>query len=132
MPDFRDLFRRVACWLQSALWVAVVLFGLKYCFEANARAHAGESPHRWWVEVSRVHNGAYTVKSTFIRRDTVLLRLYRTGDSTLLAERTYTEHGSQLRWVDHELIYDTSDDSYLDGGIQLPPTRIDRLLAMLP
>jgi len=129
MPDFRGVFRRSGRFLQWTLGIVIVLFGIKYCVEVKARVHAGESPHRWTIEVSDIQQGAYTAKSTFIGRETVLLRLYRTGDSTLLAERVYTEHSVALLWTDGWLIYDTSLD---DGAIQLPPTRLDRLLAKLP
>lgn len=62
----------------------------------------------------------------------MVLRLYRTGDSTLLAERMFTEHGVELSWAEDELIYDTADESFLGSGIQLPPTRLDNFLAKLP
>ena len=130
--DAYPLLRRAIHFLKWTICIAVVVFGVKYCFESKARVHAGEPPHRWSIQVPDILNGAYTAKYTFINRDTILLRLYRTGDPTLLAERTYTEHGVDLHWSDHELIYDTSEDFYLGGSIQLPPTRVDRLLAKLP
>ncbi|SCX54107.1 hypothetical protein SAMN03159363_1419 [Variovorax sp. EL159] len=114
------------------LCIVIVFFGIKYCFEARGRIGADKKPDRWWTSVSDFPNEEYTAMSTFTSRDTILLRLYRTGDSTLLAERTYREHGVDIFWTEHELIYDTADDSYLGGGIQLPPTRLDNFLAMLP
>lgn len=132
MLDVRHSVHRAARFLQWALWIAIALFGLKYCFEVRNRLYAESHPEDWWTEVSTVPGGAYTAKLHFIGNRTILLRLYRTGNPTLLAERTYREAGVRLVWTAHELIYDTSDDSYLGGGIQLPPTRIDRLLAKLP
>jgi hypothetical protein len=124
--------RRSVRALQWALCISVILFGVKYCFEAKARVRADGHPEQWWSEVSPERSNAYTARLVFTSRTTVLLRLYRTGDPTLLAERSYTEAGVALRWTEDELIYDTADESLLGGGIQLPPTRLDKLLAMLP
>ena len=132
MSSFVNGFWCFFRFLKWMLYIAIVIFGIKYCSDARARAHAGEYPHRWRIDVSNYPNGDYTAKSTFIGRNTILLRLYRTGDTTLLAERTFTEHGVALRWTKDMLIYDTSEDFYLGGGIELPPTQIDRLLAKLP
>lgn len=118
--------------LRWVLCIAMVLVGVRYCFEARSRSRADDYPDQWRTEISDVQGGAYTARSTVMSRDTILLRLYRTGDATLLAERTYREHGVELTWTDDELIYDTADESFLGGGIQLPPTRLDELLAKLP
>ncbi|RQO37504.1 hypothetical protein DBV14_32170 [Variovorax sp. KBW07] len=119
--------------MRLALCVAVVLLGVKYCFEAKARFRADGHPEAWWSEVSPDRDETYTARLAFIGRTTILLRLYRTGDPTLLAERSYTEAGVALRWTDDGwLIYDTSDTSYEEGSIRLPPTRLDNLLAKLP
>ncbi len=96
--------------------------------DAKARFDA-QSQGDWQVEVSDTNNGAYSAKYTVVSRDDIVLRLYRTGDATLLAERTFREHGVEIHWTDDELICDTSAD---DGAIHLPPTPLDRLLARLP
>jgi hypothetical protein len=127
-----SMLHRGARVLRWALCIAVVLVGVRYCFEARGRSRADEYPDQWRTEISDVQGGAYTARSTVVHHGTILLRLYRTGDSTLLAERTYREHGVELLWTNDELIYDTADDSFLGGGIQLPPTRLDKLLAKLP
>jgi hypothetical protein len=132
MPDIRTALRRSAPVLRWAICTAVVLFGLKYCFEAKDRIRAEKHPDEWWSEVSPVLEGAYTARLVFTSRSTILLRLYRTGEPTVLAERTYKEAGVALRWSEDELVYDIADESFLGGGIQLPPTRLDRLLATLP
>jgi len=126
------MLRRSVCVLRWALCIAILLFGIKYCFEARARVRADNNPDGWWSSVSDVQDGTYTAKRAFISSDTILLRLYRTGDPTLLAERSYRKHGVEILWTEHELIYDTADGSYLGGGIQLPPTGLDRFLAKLP
>ena len=136
-PDVRDhLIRLVHRGIRLCKWTlcaVIILFGVKYCFEARARHSADNETARWWTDVSTQPDWNYTAKSTFISHDTILLRLYKTGDPTILAERTYTEHGVNLFWTRSGwLIYDTSDESYLGGGIQLPPTRLDRFLAKLP
>lgn len=129
MRDFRHALRRCARYLQWTLCIAVILFGVKYCFEASARASADDHPEETWTEISTVQGVSYTATRTFISNDTILLRLYQTGASALLAERTYQKHGVALRWTEDKLIYDTYLD---DGGIQLPPTWLDEFLAKLP
>lgn len=131
-PNFHPMLHRGIRVLRWTLCITVLLFGVKYCFEARARADADNNPDGWWSSVSDIQEGAYTAKRASIGNDTILLRLYRTGDPTLLAERSYRKHGVEILWTEHELIYDTSDASYLGGGIQLPPTRLDNLLAKLP
>ncbi len=132
MPSVRAMLRRSTRILRWMLCIAVVLFGINYCFEVKSRVRADNHPEEWWSEVSPDRDETYTAKLVFISRTSILLRLYRTGDPTLLAERTYTEAGVALGWADDELIYDTADESFLGGGIQLPPTRLDNLLAKLP
>lgn len=127
--DVRAVLRRGGRVLRWTLCAAFILFAVKYCFEVKARVRADSRPDEWWSEVSPIQGGAYTARLVFTSRDTILLRLYRTGDPILLAERAYTEHGVALLWTDDWLIYDTSLD---DGAIQLPPTRLDKLLAKLP
>jgi hypothetical protein len=119
---YRSNAKRMLC-------IALFLLGINYYFAAHARAHAGETTGGWEVEISDTHDGAYTARYALINRRDILLRLYRTGDPTVLAERTYDEHGVALTWTKDMLIYDSSVD---DGVIDLPPTRMDRLLAMLP
>lgn len=132
MPVSCSVLQRDLRLLRWALCIAVFLWGAKYWLDARGRANAGEHPYRWQIDVAIVQGVSYTAKSAFVRGDTLVLRLYRTGDPTLLAERMFTDHGVALRWVEDELIYDTADESYLGGGIQLPPTRLDNLLAKLP
>lgn len=133
MLDVRPVRRGGARLVRLMLGIAVTLSCVSYCIDVQDRARAGEPPYRWRTDVATVEGVSYTAKTAFTRGQTVLLKLYRTGDPTLLAQRTFTEHGVALRWSqDGWLIYDTSDDSYLGGEIQLPPTRLDNLLAKLP
>ncbi|SCX54098.1 hypothetical protein SAMN03159363_1418 [Variovorax sp. EL159] len=133
MSDSRSVLRRGARLLCWTLCLATALLGAKYCLDAWGRAHAGEHPYRWQIDTATVQGVSYTAKSAFVRGDTLVLRLYRTGDPTLLAERMFTEHGVELHWTeDGWLIYDTSDTSYEEGSIRLPPTRLDNFLARLP
>lgn len=121
--------RRGIGFVRWVLCITLVLFGVNYCVAANDRARASANTGDWETSISDTHGGAYTAKYIVMHRDKILLRLYRTGDPALLAERTYQEHGVAFVWTEHALIYDTSED---DGGIRLPPTRMDRLLAKLP
>lgn len=132
MSDVRTMLRQGARVLRWALCLAVVVLGVKYCFEVKARVRADHHPDEWWSEVSPDPGGAYTARLVFTSRTTILLRLYRTGEPTLLAERSYAEAGVALRWAEDGLTYDIADESFLGGGIRLPPTRLDNLLAKLP
>lgn len=130
--DFSRLRRGCVRFMCLALCVTLLICTAVYFSDARDRARAGKPPHRWRVDVETVQGVSYTAKSIFINRDTILVRLYRTGDPTLLAERMFKEHGVDMSWTKDELIYDTADESFLGGGIQLPPTRLDNFLAKLP
>ncbi|MCA8009215.1 hypothetical protein KPB04_10500 [Burkholderia cenocepacia] len=98
-----------------------------YYQDAHVRARATQFD----TELSTNDGGRYTAKYTYLAGDRILLRLYRTSDMRLLAERTY-EYPESIRlvWTKEFLIFDTAVDS--DGEIKLPPTLFDRLTAMLP
>jgi hypothetical protein len=130
MPGIKQFAAsKTARFLKWCACAGLLVIGVNYCFDAALRARAGTYSDGWQTEVSKTHDGAYTARYAFIRRDKILLRLYRTDDSRVLAERTFTEHGVGLVWADDALIYDTSEDP---GMIMLPPTRLDWLLAKLP
>jgi len=56
------------------------------------------------------------------------LRLYRTSDMELLAERTYFCAGKTELYSTPDFLID--DSSQNDGAITLPPTRLDRLMVL--
>ncbi|HKT66432.1 MAG TPA: hypothetical protein VJR91_22920 [Burkholderia sp.] len=111
----------------SLMIVAFLYRAGSYYQDARARAQATQFD----TEISRNDGGRYTAQYAYLGGDRVLLRLYRTSDMRLLAERTY-EYPDAVRliWAKESLIFDTAVES--DGEIKLPPTRLDRLRAMLP
>ncbi|WP_257127956.1 hypothetical protein [Burkholderia sp. MSMB1835] len=110
--------------------VAVVTFlgcAGSYYQDARIRARATQFD----TELSRNDGGRYTAQYSYLARDRVLLRLYRTSDMRLLAEQTYEYPDSvRLVWTKDSLIFDAAVDG--DGEIKLPPTLFDRFKAMLP
>ncbi|RQZ42738.1 hypothetical protein DIE16_00645 [Burkholderia sp. Bp9090] len=107
--------------------VTLLLCAGSYYKDARLRAHAT----RFDTELSRNDGGRYTAQYAYLGADRILLRLYRTSDMRLLAERTYESQDSvRLVWTKESLIFDTAVDS--DGEIRLPPARFDRFRAMFP
>lgn len=107
-----------------------IIVALLYHRDVNRRSTA----KNWDSQLSTEDDGIYTAKYTYLKSDVMLIRLYRTGEETLLAERTF-DHSDMPRvfWTKDKLIYSTNDSSmFYDGFINLPPTWIDRLLAQLP
>ncbi|UXZ85106.1 hypothetical protein [Burkholderia multivorans] len=114
--------------LGSALAIVILLFcaGVYYK-DARLRARATQ----FVTEPSRGDGGRYTARYAYLGGERILLRLYRTSDMRLLAERTYAYPDAvRLIWTKESLIFDTAVDH--DGEIPLPPTGFDRLKAMLP
>lgn len=112
------------------IWVALICVTFNYYGDASRRATA----HGWETQTSTKDEGIYTAKYTSLGSEIMLIRLYKTGDKTLLAERTYESMDiPRVFWTKDMLIYSTNDSSmFCDGGINLPPTWIDRILAQLP
>ncbi len=111
----------------ALVFVALLCWAGSYYQDARIRAHATQFD----IERSRNDGGRYTAQYAYLGRNRILLRLYRTSDMRLLAERTY-EYPDAVRlvWTKESLIFDTAVDS--DGEIKLPPTHFDRFTAMLP
>ncbi|WP_244138727.1 hypothetical protein [Burkholderia sp. BCC1640] len=114
--------------LGSGLAIVTLLFCAgSYYKDARVRSQA----MRFDTELSRNNGGRYTAQYAYLGADRILIRLYRTSDMRLLAERTYESPDSvRLVWTKKSLIFDTAVDS--EGEIRLPPTRFDRFKAMLP
>lgn len=112
----------------SALAIVILLFCAgAYYKDARLRARATQ----FGTELSRGDGGRYTARYAYLGGEQILLRLYRTSDMQLLAERTYAYPDAvRLIWTKESLIFDTAVDR--DGEIRLPPTRFDRFKAMLP
>ncbi|WP_232036232.1 hypothetical protein [Burkholderia stabilis] len=107
--------------------VTILICAGSYYQDAHVRARATQFD----TELSRNDGGRYTAQYAYLAGDRILLRLYRTSDMRLLAERTYAYPDSvRLVWTKGSLIFDAAVDS--DGEIKLPPTLFDRFKAMLP
>ena len=121
------LAKKMVSYIFLAAFVVCVLY---YALQVWYR----HSPNIWYEQVSDVNEGAYTVRYAYVAENWISLKIYKTGENQLLAERTYQFVGpADFTWVNNKLIYDMSDNSfYYDGLVNLPPTKIDRLLAYLP
>ncbi len=120
---FTSVLRKVI--LLTLLIVSIIYYG-----DASRRAAA----KNWESQLSTEDKGIYTAQYTYLTSEIMLIRLYQTGQDEILAERTF-DHSDIPRvfWTKDCLVYDTNDSSlFYDGGINLPPTWIDRFLAQLP
>lgn len=116
--------------IKKISFVVIFITVINYYGDASRRSTAED----WSIQTSTEDDGIYTTKYTYLTSHIMVIRLYKTGENTLLAERTF-DHSDMPRvfWTKDKLIYSTNDSSMLyDGFINLPPTWIDRLLAQLP
>lgn len=114
----------------KTILLVFIIIALIYHRDANRRSAA----QNWDSQLSTEDDGIYTAKYTYLKSDIMLIRLYKTGGKTLLAERTF-DHSDMPRvfWTKDKLIYSTNDSSmFYDGAINLPPSWIDKVLAQLP
>lgn len=111
-------------------WIVLICALFNYYGDASRRATANE----WWTQTSTKDEGIYTAKYTSLTNEIMLIRLYKTGEKKLLAERTYDSSDiPRVFWTKDLLIYSTNDSSmFYDGAINLPPSWIDKVLAQLP
>jgi hypothetical protein len=118
--------KKLGIWLGSIFAVCVAW---NYWQDATDRA-AVTKFHRE-ISDDDVHKGEYVAEYAYLPRGRILLRVYRTADMSLLAERTYSyPDAARLTWTADSLIYDTAMDA--GGELDLPPTLYDRLMARLP
>ncbi|WP_230939406.1 hypothetical protein [Burkholderia diffusa] len=109
-----------------------VMFLVGACWSYYRAADARGAATKFHTVRSEEDGGIYTARYAYLTRDRILLRVYRTSDNTLLAERTYWyPDAARLIWTKDSLIYDTAVSGD-DGLMRLPPSFIDRLLAKLP
>lgn len=107
-----------------------VLAGVSLSYYEGVKARASASAFQ--TVQSDKDGGIYTARYAYISRDRIFLRVYRTSDMALLAERTYEyPDAAKLIWTKDSLIYDTAGEGD-DGKVHLPPTVVDRLLAKVP
>ncbi|WP_043344323.1 hypothetical protein [Cupriavidus basilensis] len=110
----------------------VVVLVLLVCHIQNARLRA-TADH---CTRHKSDNSAYVAEQCVIDHwkglVTVRLRIFRNGEDTVLAERTYTADEKILNWdLNGKAVYYGVEAS--DGdSIALPPSRLDRLRAVLP
>ena len=116
--------------IKKIIFIAIFIVLINYYGDASRRSTA----ENWSSQSSTEDDGTYTTRYTYLTSHVMVIRLYKTGEKTLLAERTF-DHSDMPRvfWTKDKLIYSTNDSStFYDGFINLPPTWIDRLLAQLP
>jgi hypothetical protein len=121
----KKAMKRILVW---AALLLVVGSALKY--QADVRTRMGANAFK--ESVSSTDGGLYTARYAYLGGEEFLLRVYRTADMALLAERTYPEPDAvDLLWTKEKLIYDTSAFDG-KGYIALPPTLLDGIRAKLP
>lgn len=124
-------FIRIAKWLAILVGVLILaLNALVYRMEARSRSMADN----WTISMSTEDDGKYTLKYDYIGRGLLYIKLYDTATNELLATRTFYHGGViQLNWEKDHLGYDTTEQSWFDRGkIDLPPSKLDKLLTYLP
>ena len=123
----KRLFLSIA---RMTFWTVLICASFNYYGDASRR----ETAHGWQTQTSTKDEGIYTAKNTSLGSEIMLIRLYKTGANTLLAERTYDSMDiPRVFWTKDKLIYSTNDSSmFYDGAINLPPSWIDKVLAQLP
>jgi hypothetical protein len=123
---WKRALRKMSIWLWS---IFIVCASWNYYQDASVRAKVTKF-HRELSD-DEANKGEYMAEYAYLPLDRILLRVYRTSDMELLAERTYLYlDAARLTWTKNSLIYDTSIDN--GGEINLPPTLYDRLMAKLP
>ncbi|WP_242540448.1 hypothetical protein [Trinickia mobilis] len=121
----KTALKKLGTWLGS---IFVVCTSWNYYQDATDRAEVTKFHSE--LSYNDAHKGEYMAEYAYLPRNRILLRVYRTSDMSLLAERTYSyPDAARLTWTKNSLLYDTSID---DGRISLPPTLYDRITARLP
>lgn len=113
----KRLFLSIA---RMTFWTVLICASFNYYGDASRRSTAED----WSIETSTEDDGIYTTKYTYLTSHIMVIRLYKTGENTLLAERTF-DHSDMPRvfWTKDKLIYCTNDSSmFYDGAINLPPS----------
>lgn len=113
-----------------ATTVALIIVASSYYYEVRHRKAARE----WDISISTEDNGKYTAKYNYMSERLIYLKIYETATEELLATRTYDSGDiARLYWFKDHLTYSTYDTSmFYDGSINLPPTKMDKLLTYLP
>uniref|UniRef100_UPI001F5CE6B4 hypothetical protein n=1 Tax=Trinickia mobilis TaxID=2816356 RepID=UPI001F5CE6B4 len=119
----KTALRKLGIWLGS---IFVVCVAWSYGQDVTDRAEATKFERE--LSDYSTNKGEYMAEYAYLPRNRILLRVYRTSDMSLLAERTYSYPDAvKLAWTDDALIYDTTG-----GMLSLPPTLYDRITARLP
>lgn len=115
---------RIGVWaVASGLCISFI----GYVIDAHKRHTRGAACV--WETVPNPDNMPYMARYCYLTKDTGLLRLYDGKGKKLLAERMYFNLDlPRLYWSPDALSYETSTGE----SIQLPPTWLDRLRALLP
>ncbi len=122
----KTALRKLGIWLGS---IFVVCVAWSYYRDATDRAEV--TKFQRVLSDDPAYKGEYMAEYAYLPRNRILLRVYRTADMSLLAERTYSyPDAARLTWTEDSLIYDTAMDS--GGELSLPPTLYDRITAWLP
>ncbi|HDR9492757.1 hypothetical protein [Burkholderia stabilis] len=115
--------------------IAVALIGtlLPYAWRVDIRSKTNHM-RQCHTEQSRQGHQHYTATYCYGPGEHVVLRLYRSSNMDLIAERMFRyPRGEPVRltWDQDAVVYDTAASDG-EGIIELPPSFGDRLLAKLP
>ncbi|WP_050810637.1 hypothetical protein [Burkholderia ambifaria] len=113
----------------TVTFAALIVLGVAWRYWHEARLRAACGPRDQVTEYSP--DGRYLAKYCYFR-DTIILRLYDSDNTRLIAERTYHDASGvlvSLTWIPDALIYPEGDNL---ETIKLPPSLYDRILTQLP
>lgn len=116
--------------LFAILTLLVISMAVSYLLAAQMRARISTSKC-----ARSVSPDSQYVARTCYSGDRTVLRVLTKDESSLLAERTFADHGDdpvKIFWQQDRLEYDDGNDGVHLSAINLPPTLLDRALANLP
>lgn len=117
--------------LRGTYWLAALFSTVVLCiYLRDAHMRSVGAPNCSWNFIASAEGVQYSARFCYLNKKTVLLRLYDSSATELLAERTYLQLDRPfISWDSDRLWYDT----YPEGSfIALPPSLFERLRARLP
>ncbi|VWC12502.1 hypothetical protein BLA13014_05290 [Burkholderia aenigmatica] len=119
--------------MRIAVTLALIGVLMPYAWRSDIRRKTYDL-NQCHTEQSRLSEDSYTATYCYGPGENVVLRLYRTNNMGLVAERLFTfprDEPVRLTWDRDAIVYDTAATDG-EGMIALPPSLSDRWLAMLP
>jgi hypothetical protein len=115
--------KKIGIWFGS---IFIVVVSWNYYHDAIDRAKATDFDKE--LSDNEAYKGEYMAEYAYLPGRRIYLRVYRSSDMALIADRTYSyPDAAKLFWSEDSLVYDTRG-----GSLSLPPTLYDRIMAKLP